>query len=64
MNIKNLMSDRGAVQKQCNNLLIEFLKNISKKATKNFGSYSLEQQEKITKVNQFFCSLHYLVHYV
>ena len=58
------MSDCWAVQKQCNDLFIAFQKNISKNATKNFGSYSLEEQEKMTKGNQFFCSLHYLVHYV
>ena len=36
------MSDRGAVQKECNDLFIEFLKNIWKNATKKFGLYSLE----------------------
>ena len=61
VNIKNLMSDRCAVQKEFNDLFIEFRKNILKNATKNFDSYSVEQQEKMTKVNQFFCGLHYLV---
>ena len=42
-------------------LFIEFRKNILKNATKNFDSYSVEQQEKMIKVNQFFCGLHYLV---
>ena len=32
INIKNLMSDRCAVQKKCNNLFIEFRKNILKNA--------------------------------
>ena len=69
INIKNLRSDRCAVRKKCNDLFIEFRKNISKNARKNFsgfvfGSYSLEQPEKLTNVNQFFCSLHYFVHYV
>ena len=32
-------------------------KNLSKNAKKNFGSHSLEQQEKRTKVNQFFLQL-------
>ena len=48
------MSDRCAVQKKFNDLFIEFRKNILKNATKNFDSYSVEQQEKMTKVNQFF----------
>ena len=61
INIKNLMSDRCAVQKKFNDLFIEFRKNILKNATKNFDSYSVEQQEKMIKVNQFFCGLHYLV---
>ena len=64
INKKNLRSDSYAVQKQCNDLFIEFWKNISTTTTKNFGLYSLEQQENMTKVNQFFCSLHYLVHFV
>ena len=69
INIKNLRSDRCAVRKKCNDLFIQFRKNISKNARKNFsgfvfGSYSLEQPEKLTNVNQFFCSLHYFVHYV
>ena len=57
INVKNLRSDHCAVQKQCNDLFIEFWKNISKNARKNFGLYSLEQQEKMTKVNQFFLQL-------
>ena len=64
INIKNLRSDHCAVRKKCNDLFIEFQKNISKNATEIFRLYSLEQQEKLTKVNQFFCSFHYLVHYV
>ena len=44
INIKNLMSDRCAVQKKMNDLFIEFRKNILKNATKNFDSYSVEQQ--------------------
>ena len=55
------MSHCCAVQKKFNDLFIEFTKNILKNATKNFDSYSVEQQEKMTKVNQFFCGLHYLV---
>ena len=58
INIKNLNSDRCAVQKKINDLFIEFRKNILKNATKNFDSYSVEQQEKMTKVNQFFYGLH------
>ena len=64
INIKNLRSGCCTVEKKCNDLFIEFQKNISKNATEIFRLYSLEQQEKLTKVNQFFCSLHYLVHYV
>ena len=55
------MSDHCVVQKKFNDLFIEFRKNILKDATKNFDSYSVEQQGKMTKVNQFFCGLHYLV---
>ena len=61
INIRNLMSDHCAVQKKFNDLFIEFRRNIFKNATKNFDSYSAEQQEKMTKVNHFFCGLHYLV---
>ena len=59
--IKNLISDRCAVQKKFNDLFIEFRKNVLKNATKNFDSYSVGQQEKKTKVNQFFCGLHILL---
>ena len=52
-----MRSDCCAVQKQCNDLFIEFWKNLSKNATKNFGLHSLEQQENMTKVNQFFLQL-------
>ena len=61
INIKNLISDRCAVQKIFNELFTEFRKNILNNTTKIFDSYSVEQQEKMTKVNQFFCGLHYLV---
>ena len=54
INIKNLMSDGCAVQKKFNDLFTEFRKNILKNATKNFDSYSVELQEKMTTVNQFF----------
>ena len=54
INIKNLMSYHCAVQKEFNDLLTECRKNILKNATKIFDSYLVEQQEKITKVNQFF----------
>ena len=54
------MSDHCAIQKNLNDLFIEFRKNILKNATKNFHSYSVEQQGKMTKSNQFFCGSYYL----
>ena len=60
-NIKNLMSDRCAVQKKFNNLFIKLRKEYLPDVVRNWSNLSNVEQESFGKVNEFFCGLHFLV---
>ena len=61
LNIKNLMSDRCAVQKKFNNLFIKLRKEYLPDVVRNWSNLSNVEQESFGKVNEFFCGLHFLV---
>ena len=55
------MSDRCTTQKRFNNLFIEFRKTILPKIEENWENLSTQEQESLSKVNEFFCGLHFIV---
>ena len=59
--IKNLMSDRYAVQKKFNNLFIKLMKDYLLDVVRNWSNLSNVEQESFGKVNEFFCGLYFLV---
>ena len=59
--IKNVMSDRCAVQKRFNNLFTNYRKEILPTVVKEWESLSEEERAKMSKVNEYFCGLHFLV---
>ena len=59
--IKNLMSDRCAIQKKFNDLFIKYRKGLLPQVTKNWHKLPKENQQSLGNVNEFFCGLHFLV---
>ncbi|XP_071149165.1 uncharacterized protein [Mytilus edulis] len=63
LNISSTMSDRAATQLKFNELLEEFRTSVLKeKMVDTWETLSLNEQETISKLSNFFCSLHLLVH--
>ena len=54
LNIKNLMSDRCAVQKKFNNLFIKLRKEYLPDVVRNWSNLSNVEQESFGKVNNSF----------
>ena len=61
MSIKNTMSDRHGVQKKFNSLLEEYRVEICSEIRDDWDQLSKEEQSNLTKVNDFFCGLHFVV---
>ena len=59
--IKNVMSDRCAVQKKFNNLFTCFRKDVLPSVVEGWESLTNVEKAKLSGVNEFFCGLHYLV---
>ena len=59
--IKNVMSDRCAVQKKFNDLFTCFRKDVLPTIVSEWESLSEEEENKMSTVNEFFCGFHYLV---
>ena len=59
--IKNLMSDRCNTQKCFNNMFITLRETILPKVEELWDSLSQEERTSLSKINQFFCGLHFLV---
>ena len=59
--IKNLMSDRCNTQKCFNNMFITLRETILPKVEELWDSLSQEERNSLSKINQFFCGLHFLV---
>ena len=60
-NIKNLMSDRCAVQKKFNNLFIKLRKEYLTNVVRNWSNLSNVKQESFGKVIELFCGLPFSV---
>lgn len=59
--IKNTMSDRHSAEKAFNQLLHDFRADILPGVAENWGELSNEEKEQLTRMNNFFCGLHFLV---
>ena len=59
--IKNTMSDRHIVEKKFNELLESYREEILPDVVEGWNDLTPEQQQSITRVNNFFCGLHFLV---
>ena len=59
--IKNTMSDRHAAEKLFNELVSDFRAEILPTIVDNWDELSDVEREQMTRMNNFFCGLHYLV---
>ena len=59
--IKNTMSDRHIVQKQFNLMLEEYRCKILPDVKEGWENLAEAEQERIKKINFYFCGLHYVV---
>ena len=59
--IKNIMSDRHIVQKKFNAIFQDYRAGMLPEVIKGWGSLNENEQLKISKVNDFFCGMHYVV---
>ena len=60
-NIKNTMSDRHIVQKNFNDLLESYRSEILPDIITSWKEMSLEEQQQVSLLNNFFCGLHLIV---
>ena len=61
-NIKNTMSDRASTETKFNTLLEEYRNEILPTVYANYETMNVESQQAISRMNNFFCGLHTLVH--
>ncbi|XP_052225068.1 uncharacterized protein LOC127840695 [Dreissena polymorpha] len=61
-NIKNTMSDRASTEKKFNELLKDYRNSILPEVFNNYDSFCEEEKIAYSKMNNFFCGLHTLVH--
>ena len=59
--IKNTMSDRHAAEKLFNEMLHDYRAEILPDVIGNWEKYSADEKENMTRMNNFFCGLHYVV---
>ena len=59
--LKNTMSDRHAAEKLFCQLLAEYREGILPDFVSNWNTLSADEQCQMTRMNNFFCGLHYLV---
>ena len=60
--IRNTMSDRAATEEAFNSLLEDYRAQILPEVVDNWEQLDKIVQEKLTRLNNFFCGLHTLVH--
>lgn len=60
-NVKNTMSDRHSAEKLFSSLLNEYRETILPKVVSGWNDLTAEEQEQMTRMNNFYCGLHYLV---
>ena len=61
MKLKNTMSDRHAAEKLFNELLHDFRAEILPTVAENWNQMTEMEKEQLTRMNNFFCGLHFLV---
>ena len=59
--IKNTMSDRHVVEKKFNELLESYRAEVLPSIVEGWDSLTEDQRLSLTRMNNFFCGLHYLV---
>ena len=59
--LKNTMSDRHAAEKLFNELLSEYRADILPSVAKDWEGMNKTEREQLTRVNNFFCGLHFLI---
>ena len=59
--IKNTMSDRHAAEKLFSQILSDYRTNILPDVVPGWNDMSDEEHDQITRMNNFFCGLHFLV---
>ena len=59
--IKNTMSDRHAAEKLFNEVLHDFREEILPNVVENWEDLTKTEKQQMTRMNNFFCGLHYLV---
>ena len=59
--IKNFMSDRCATPKKFHKIFTEFRCSVVPDIVSNWDTLTLEHQQKMKTVNDFYCGLHFLV---
>eukprot|EP00117_Sycon_ciliatum_P022674 scpid18081/ scgid19491/ len=60
-NIKNTMSDRGSVEKSCNNMLQEFRQTVMPSVVDGWSELPDDAKARLGVVNNFYCGLHFIV---
>lgn len=59
--IKNTMSDRHSAEKLFNEMLHDYRKEILPDVIENWQDLSDDERDQMTRMNNFFCGLHFLV---
>ena len=59
--IKNTMSDRHSANKLFSQILSEYREGILPDVTAGWEDMSDKERDQLTRMNNFFCGLHYLV---
>ena len=61
-NIKNTMSDRASTETKFNELLANYRNELLPQVIENFEQMEENEKAAVSKMNNFFCGLHTLVH--
>ena len=59
--IKNTMSDRHSAEKKFNHLLHDYRMDLLPDVVENWNKMTNEEKETLTRMNNFFCGLHFVV---
>jgi hypothetical protein len=59
--IKNTMSDRHAAEKLFSQILSEYRESILPDVVSGWREMSEQEQEQVTRINNFYCGVHFLV---
>ena len=59
--IKNTMSDRHSAEKLFNELLFEYREELLPMVAENWDQITDIEKDQLTRMNNFFCGLHYIV---